>query len=129
MRYGDLSEQRADRDDEHRNALSVGSAAGCSGVATSYTMMRLVGARTVRFGMTGHGRSCQRGWRKRRQGGCACRGTDAHGIAGGPRMFGVRAKVSMMIIGAPQCRHTKVGCAQCVPGAAAMRSAVSCGAG
>lgn len=29
---------------------------------------------------------------------------------GGARMCCARAKVSMMIIGAPQCRHTKVGC-------------------
>ena len=26
-----------------------------------------------------------------------------------PRMYGARAKVSMTSMGAPQCRHTKVG--------------------
>jgi hypothetical protein len=31
------------------------------------------------------------------------------GDPGGPRIGCARAKVSMMSIGAPQCRHTKVG--------------------
>jgi hypothetical protein len=57
-----------------------------------------------------NGSSCQRSM-KRRQEDLGER-WDAHGglgEAGGPRMCWARAKVSMTSIGAPQCRHTKVG--------------------
>ena len=40
----------------------------------------------------------------------ACGDALFHAEHGGPRMRCARAKVSMISIGAPQCRHTKVGC-------------------
>lgn len=65
----------------------------------------------ARFAGRDHGRTQQHDGRKCRRRMCVDGSAIGHGerITGGPRMCSARAKVSMMSIGAPQCRHRNVG--------------------
>jgi hypothetical protein len=90
----------------------VDGARVCRAGTEARGLLSLVGALRRAFLGQGNGRSRRHCSNKCRRRSLARRAVGAHVELckdGGARMVCARAKVSMMSIGAPQCRHTKVG--------------------